>query len=268
MIERAFAFEFVRAATNGRTEPVILVCETERGETVELFCKLSARCDQGAINLAREVVSACLAADLGLPVPVPYLVDIPPSLNTAIDDKSVATAMTRSLSVSFGSTRANQFVPWTSGHQISNAILPTAAATLVFDGIIQNQDRRIGNPNCLVKGDQIRLIDHEMTFPMGLIASGLLFGWRHPWIPGGLNGLTDQAHRHIFVAGLTGQQIDFEPITSAWRALSDRRLMEYVGILPQEWAMALPEMNAAVRLIADARDNIDSCIAEVRRILA
>lgn len=263
MIERAIAFEFVRAATNGRTEPLVMVCETERGESVELFCKLSVGCDQGAINLTREAVSACLAADLGLPVPVPYFVEIPSALSATIGDLLVARRMDCSLPLAFGSMRANQFSPWIGGSKISKVLLPTAAATLVFDGIIQNPDRRIGNPNCLVRGDEIRLIDHELAF-----AHKLLLLWRAPWVLGGLQSLVEPANRHIFWSELVGQQIDFGPITTAWRALSDGRLREYVDIIPKEWAIALPEINAAVRLIADARDNIDSCIAEVRRILA
>lgn len=74
MIERATLLRVDRKATSGRTGPLIAECETEGGETVEVFCKLSAGCEEGVVHLAREVVAACLAADLGLPVPKPYLV--------------------------------------------------------------------------------------------------------------------------------------------------------------------------------------------------
>ena len=50
-----------------------MLCEADTDHPLELFCKLSAGCDQGVTSLAREVVAACLAADLGLPVPIPYL---------------------------------------------------------------------------------------------------------------------------------------------------------------------------------------------------
>ncbi len=37
------------------------------------------------------------------------------------------------------------------------AMVPVALATFVFDAIIQNPDRRSGNPNCLVRGDAFRI---------------------------------------------------------------------------------------------------------------
>jgi hypothetical protein len=44
--------------------------------------------------------------------------------------------------------------------------------------------------------------------------------------------------------------------------------MEYEGAIPPEWAAASADVDAALKLIADARDNIDACIGELGRILA
>ncbi len=263
MIERAAAFEFVRAATNGRTGPLIMMCENQAGENVELFCKFSAGCEQGVIHLAREVIAVCLAADLGLPVPKPYIVDIPPDLAPIIADQSARSLITRSETVAFGSTIQRQFGAWKTGNAVSNALLPTAAATFVFDSIIQNPDRLVGNPNCLVKGEEVRLIDHDLAF-----SHLLVLAWRAPWVLGGLQNLKDPNHRHIFFDGLVKREIDFVQITSSWQALRDDRLQEYANAIPTAWAGAFADVNAAVRLICDARDNIEACIAEVRRVLA
>lgn len=262
MIERATAFEFVRSASNGRTGPLIMMCETEDGGIVELFCKFSAGCDQGAVNLAREAISVCLARDLNLPVPKPYLVSIPRELAATISDKTAAARVLQSIPLAFGSTIQKQFSAWTSGTPISSVLLPDAAATLVFDAIIQNPDRRVGNPNCLVKGNQIRLIDHELAF-----ANRLIIGWRAPWLLGGLRSLETPGN-HIFRAPLMGREIDFGPITSSWSALRDKQLQGYIADIPTAWAGAIADVNAAVRLICDARDNFEACIAEIRRILA
>jgi hypothetical protein len=65
-------------------------------------------------------------------------------------------------------------------------MLPVAAAIFVFDAIVQNADRRVDNANCLVKGNEIRIIDHEMTFTHGLVATtmdaGRAQGPRNPGI--------------------------------------------------------------------------------------
>ena len=48
-------------------------CEKTDGTLVEVVAKFAGGRDRGDTALAMEVVAACLAADLGLPVPKPYL---------------------------------------------------------------------------------------------------------------------------------------------------------------------------------------------------
>lgn len=97
-------------------------------------------------------------------------------------------------------------------------MLPTAAAIFVFDAIIQNVDRRADNPNCLVKGNEIRIIDHEMAFTHRLV-----LGWRPPWTPGSLKDL-EKPGFHIFRDQLRRRAIDLSAIRDAWSALSDAQL--------------------------------------------
>jgi hypothetical protein len=139
---------------------------------------------------------------------------------------------------------------------------PTASGILLFDAIIQNPDRRAENPNCLVQGNELRIIDHELAFMHRII----LF-WQAPWLLGGMKEF-ETPGRHIFVHELKGTPIDFAPIKSRWTALSDARLQEYEESIPPEWAAARADIDAALKLIADARDNIDACIRELGRILA
>ena len=75
MLGRVTAVEVIREAKSGRTRPVLMLCETDTDGAIEVFCKLSAGCFEDVTSLAREVVAACLAIDLNLPVPTPYLVE-------------------------------------------------------------------------------------------------------------------------------------------------------------------------------------------------
>ena len=86
MLDRATPIEFSRTTTNGRTRPAIVVCETAAGDQIDVVAKFSASCDHGVVNLAREVVAACLAADLGLPIPKPFLLDIQPDWAASVAD--------------------------------------------------------------------------------------------------------------------------------------------------------------------------------------
>ncbi|MDE0175234.1 MAG: hypothetical protein OYH76_10175 [Defluviicoccus sp.] len=263
MLSRAAADEIVRRADSGRTSPLLMLCRADTEAPVELFCKLSSGCDEGVLNLAREVIAACLARDLELPVPVPYLVDIPPQLSAGVADGSIAAQLRESSSVGFGSARVdNQFSAWSSGSRISNALVPVAMSALVFDAVIENVDRRATNPNCLVAGDRIRLIDHELGFP----SKSVVIDWLPPWQEGSLNWL-DQPDGHIFCKGLKRRDVDVSPLWEAWSGVSDDRLQEYRAAIPREWAEALPAVDEALDRIRGARDNIDGVIAEILRVL-
>ena len=95
----------------------------------------------------------------------------------------------------------------------------------------------------------------------------LILGWRPPWLLGGMSDF-ETPGRHIFVSPLRGAAVDFEPVRPRWIALSDARLEEYAGSVPPEWAAARDDIDAALKLIADARDNVDACIAELGRVLS
>jgi hypothetical protein len=263
MILRATPIAFDRAMGNGRTRPALLVCETQAGDEVEVVAKFSANCDQVVTNLAREVIAACLAGDLGLPIPTPYLLDITPAWAASVTDATIRANIQRSAPVAFGSSFAGpQFSAWNDGISLRPAMVPVALATFVFDAIIQNPDRRSGNPNCLVRGDAFRIFDHELAF-----AHGLILGWKPPWTPGSLQ-LLEQPGFHIFRRKLRGETLDFDRIQESWKRLTDSRIDGYASTIPAEWAQAATDVASAITLIKSARDNIDACIVEIQRVLA
>jgi hypothetical protein len=254
--------EFNKPTGSGRTRPAIVTCETAEGDIVEVVAKFSAGCDLGVTSLAREVVAACLAADLELPVPQPFLLEISPDWANIIVDAGYRELVARSSRIAFGSKYlGNQYTAWSSGTRLLDDMVGIAAAAFVFDCIIQNPDRRLINPNCLVRGDEIRIIDHELAF-----AHGQILFWRPPWQLGGLNVMETPGF-HIFRDVLRNRNIDFEPIGAAWRSLSDDRLRAYGAAVPGEWSAEGADIDSALALIRDARDNIDGCIAEARRVL-
>lgn len=262
MLTRLSPIQFDRPTTSGRTRPSIVTCETPAGDTVEVVAKFSGGCDEGVTNLAREVIAACLAGDLGLPIPEPFLIDVTQAWTTVVPDVAQRQRIQSGSPVAFGSRLVTgQYAIWSQGNRIVDAMLPTAAAVFVFDAITQNADRRVTNPNCLVKGDEIRIFDHEMTFTHGLV-----IGWKPPWVLGGLSVLGTPGF-HIFRDQLRGRAVDFEPIRASWSALSDARITAYSEAVPGEWAAAGDAVRRATQLIRDARDNIEGCLTEVQRML-
>jgi hypothetical protein len=263
VLKRISPIQYDRAAKNGRTGPLFIACEADDDTPLEVVAKFSGGCDEGNINLAREVIGACLAGDLGLPVPEPFLIEISPEWVATISDSEQRAKIQRSSPIAFGSRlMTGQFSTWARGNTISELMLPVAAAIFTFDGIIQNPDRRSDNPNCLVRGDELRIFDHELAF-----SHGLVIGWKAPWVLGGLKPLQTNGN-HIFRTELKGRAIDYTQIRAAWSGLSDAKIADYQTVLPAEWTNVAGTAASALSLIRGARDNIDAVLEEVKRVLS
>ena len=63
------------------------------------------------------------------------------------------------------------------------------------------------------------------------------------------------------------RDIDYGPIRTAWTSLQDARLAADEAQLPAEWGVAGPAVRKAIDLVQNARDNIDGCLNEVKRVL-
>ncbi|WFU37557.1 hypothetical protein QA640_24090 [Bradyrhizobium sp. CB82] len=264
MLERVTAVEYVRPMSSGRTAPLLLACERGNGSTIYVVAKFSASCDEKEVSLAREVIAACLAADLRLPVPEPVLIEIPSSWSDVISDGAHRARVRNSNQIAFGSVLVTGgFAAWTPDTHVQEASVDTALGIFAFDAIIQNVDRRSENPNCLVRGEHIRIIDHELAF-----AARLILGWNPPWRVGGLSWL-EQAGKHIFRKDLRRRGVDLRPVGLVWSAISDLRLADYRDAIPAEWRpMVDADVDTALTLIRDARDNIAGCLDEIKRVLS
>lgn len=262
MIDTLNATQFHSVISSGKTKPARLVCEDANGRSFEVVAKLSAACEQGVMNLAAEAVGACLAADLGLPVPCPYAVQLDAEFIDEIPNDEWRERARASSPLAFGSTVVPAgFRQWTTADRISQDMVAEALAIFTFDALTFNPDRRSANPNCFVRGDALRVFDHELSFSHRVI----LF-WRPPWQMGSLHSLeTDGAH--IFRSNLQRRPLDLAPVRAAWAAISDERLEEYRRAVPLEWAAADGFVDAALSLISSVRDNIDDCLVEVGRVL-
>lgn len=261
MIRRVRAIEFQKPTINGRTAPAILVAEAADGSEVELVAKLPSKCMEGARSLAREVICACLANDLGLRVPEPFFVEMSPLWLASIHDRTWAGFAQAGPLVSFGSKHINGgYSAWQQPRAMSDSFIAEMAAALVFDCAIENSDRRPENPNCLQNGEKFYLFDHELCFPP------ILIGQPKPWMLGGLRDF-EVPGRQIFADALRKRNVDWRPIVARWNGLSDAMIDDYGRDLPLEWLGAGGAVNDARAKIRQARDNIDGLVIELGRVL-
>ena len=237
-----------------------MTCEDD-DDALEVVVKLSAGCERAETSLAMEMVSALLAGDLGIPLPQPYFLEMDAEVLASIPDREWAALASRSNTLAFGSKLLPAaFNAWTPGTVPVGRMTADAAGALLFDIAIDNVDRRGTNPNCLVRGDDLRIIDHELAFPP------YLFGARPPWEVGSLQYMASSG-THIFRDALYRRPVDWVPIAAAWKALADPHLDDYGTCLPVEWAAATPQVANAIDKIKRVRDNIDACVVEVQRLL-
>jgi len=124
---------------------------------------------QAPASLVAEIIVGALADALGLSVPARVLIEIPAAL--AVDDPH--WELTQLLRRSVGRSLGFQLLANVSSFKaldVSRVDADVASKTVWLDGLVQNPDRTIKNPNLLWSHDQLWLIDH-----------GASLGFHHDW---------------------------------------------------------------------------------------
>jgi hypothetical protein len=161
--------------------------------------------------------------------PVPAAVKLHPDLMLWLSNQKpeLAQVLRASGGLNFGSKLLTDVSIWPVGKSIPDGMLPAAAHILAFDCLISNDDRRRDNPNVLVRGDDLFVIDHEACFSfLYLVAGG-----NRPWEVRHLNALRN----HVFFYQLRRQQIDLGFFTARLAALGDPGLERIIREVPTQW---------------------------------
>ena len=263
MISRGIATRFDRIAEGGRNQPLLAEIETDDGEFHEVYLKPSGRPELSVVALAHEALAACVAGRLGLPICRPFLVELSQEWIDAIPDPGTRAVLDDSNPIAFGSKSAGAgWLKWTAEEILNAGRRPVALGIFAFDLFSENPDRKPSNPNLLFRGDEFRIIDHELA-----LLVRMLFPRPTPW-QRGYADIFLGPDKHIFAQKLRGSVLDVEPIRQAWQGLSDEDLSAYVAAIPPEWAEATDSVAAAISHIRAVRDRIEECLAEVQRALS
>lgn len=262
MFERVEAIRFDRMMTNGRTRPMLIVCE-DADEEVELVAKFSEGCSVG--GLIREALTAMLAQDLGLPVPAPYLVELSADFIDSIPDPTVADFLRKSDSFGFGSRRLpNGYAAWIEpGGRMPGGLEQEAIEILALDCWLTNADRHIRNHNLLTNGKHFAIFDHELA-----LMTRLNLFWHEPWQVDALEGARPPLD-HVFFKHLRGRaDCPIEAMSARLAALTDQRINAYADALPPSWAAQAQTVATATAFIMSLRDNLDPAGTELKRALS
>jgi hypothetical protein len=162
-MEMYTARRVLRADRSGSSWPVTV--ETDAGV---FYTKLRGAA-QGPTSLVAEIVVGALADALGLSVPTRVLIDIPPGI--PIDDPH--QELGQLLRLSIGRNLGFRLLPNARSFRRGDEpqVDQELASTIVWlDGLVQNPDRTVKNPNLLWSHNHLWLVDH-----------GAALGFQHNW---------------------------------------------------------------------------------------
>lgn len=142
-------------------------------------------------------------------------------------------------------------------------MLPVLPGTFVFDAVSDDPARRPRHPNSLAAGGELRLIDHELAFPTGLVRNA-----KPPGELGSMRWLKERG-AHSFCPELSKRlkNLYFDARCSNWRSLVEGYLDACSAAMLPEWSNGQPTVDWVLDRIRQARNNTDGIITEVRRVL-
>jgi hypothetical protein len=264
-VPQVTAVQFHRFMGSGRTSPVLCGCEDELGNSAgDLVVKLRGGLDRGNTGLLCELVASRLASYFGLAVPEPAIVGIDSDFAELVAAKEQphapdkATRIRQSCGLNFGSRQLSGVITWPVDKSIPEAMWQSAAEIFSFDALIQNPDRRFGNPNLLTRGDKIFVFDHELGFSFLLD----ILPPREPWRLDGQRYL----EQHVFYRQLKAKPIDITGFTGCLQALAGRAVDGILADVPPEWNNGnLPKIEGHLRMVGARAEEFAE---EIRRRLA
>lgn len=272
MLDDVLATRFLKRMKTGRNCPVLLSCERTNAnagssDSIEAVAKFSsAEC--GVAGLAREAMTAMLAADLGLPVPEPLLVNLVDGFVEALPpgEDEVRNLMLGGVMPTFGCAKLPPgFSVWTSDRRIDDRMLEQGGEIFAFDVLTLNVDRRPENPNCQSDGSSFAIFDHDLALLAGQV--GTIFA-PAPWTIGGAGAATSGDGEHLLYRSLRGRGVTLDRLEQAWSGISIDRIHEYRDALPETWGASADSVENAVRYLIELQGHLDSAFLELRRVLA
>ena len=162
-METYSARRILRADRGGSSWPVLV--QTDAG----VFHTKLRGAAQAPASLVAEIIVGALADALGLSVPARVLIDIPADVPVDDPHQELADLLHRSVGRNLGF----QYMPAVrSFHATDTPRVDRELASKIvwLDGLVQNPDRTVKNPNLLWSHGALLLIDH-----------GASLGFQHDW---------------------------------------------------------------------------------------
>jgi hypothetical protein len=248
----------------GRTKPVRVLAEAPDGTEFEAYLKAPQLGEKTfPCLLEREWFAARLAQQLALPCAPPFQIHLDPDVVATVQDAFLRNKLQAGPEVLFGSLNGGPgWMEWSDSMSLSRDSVQIAAEIYLFDTIIQNWDRCAPNPNLLVKGEKLLMIDHGEAF---VEATGLDAERDHhalPWKVGGVENHVGEYEMHPLWPKLRPKsRIDFIAAADRWKALPDDVFTLIAADVPDCWNKVTALRIAAY--MAEAVENVNAIVNNI-----
>ena len=222
--------------TGTRTSPIDMICHSSNGNPDDGYIsyfvvKLKNDAPYKEHTCARELIGSLLAIAFGLITPQPAVILISDDFWEMNNDPKLRDRLRESSGYNFGSR--NVEINGLLGIYLPQNKYQEGADIFAFDALIQNPDRRIGNPNMFHSPDGFILYDHELAFPYSR-PNEVLGGVPKPW------ELTDPRsthylRQHVFYGYLKGKQVSFDNHYEKLVELNEAFIDNLLSKIPDDW---------------------------------
>ena len=218
MLRRVSATRYVAPFRQGGSLPALMEADDEG-----LYVAKFRGAAQGQRTLIAEIVAGEIARALGLLVPELVFVELDEAIGRSEPDYEIRELLRKSAGLNLG-------LDYLPGSIDYSPLMPAppmevAARVLWLDAYVSNVDRTVRNPNMLLWHKRLWLIDH-----------GAALYFHHAW-DGYMERVAEPFQRvkeHPLLP-LVGREALVEADGIARGVLSDERLREVVGLVPDEW---------------------------------
>lgn len=253
---------------SGRAKPPRILAQAPDGTDVEVYVKSPQFYEiPNASLLEREWMAAKVGQALELPCGHPCKVRVSPEFIATVIDSPLRNQLTEGPEILFGSINEGpQWYACGEATKLPRASLPLMTNVYLFDTLIQNWDRCLPNPNILVKGNDIVLIDHGDAFADVTELGGSTSHGRSPWEPDGIGNFDDDFFEHPFWSKLRPKShVDFKIAAQAWKNLPDDTFELAASEIPTCWSSRYAR--AIARYLTSAVSHIDEVVAQIEHNL-
>lgn len=238
---------------------LVTVCGGDVGEPTECVVKLDAKLQIPPTEHLKEWLGAELARHLGVTVPEPFEVTIPPALAETVEGFTLRSWIRDAKRPVFGSRLVTGLTPPIPSEGLPAEIRLAAAELIAFDVFIHNYDRRSTNPNVLVDRTRVVAFDHGDAFAFLLPLLGGGDPAREPL-------LDEVVKKHVFGQSFSRRSgVSLDRIREAILDLDDDFFESLRAATPPSWTGGSAEgmVERAFSVLRARRDAVNFWLPQV-----